>query len=509
MLGPSSWLYHTALKWPHKEAIFDENVSLSFEALYQDAIGVASWLVSSDGEINQRVMIAMPSGAASAVLYFGSMFAGQVAVPIDPFLRPEQLESIRRQIDPQWVFGPSTLRKIWNDPRFLTADAYEALSQWMLPSEQAKDSTQPDNDPSRLLNIVYTSGTTGKPKGVMLNGANLEAVMRGILKALAIDEKSRIFSPLPFCHTYGLSQLWLMAKTGAALAVVPDITNMATIKKILVERHINTVAGVPYHFVVLTRRGDKEKMNSVRLVTIAGESPARHLIERVKTSFPHARIHIMYGLTEASTRLTTLPSEDIERKEGSIGLPLDGVELKIIDDEGRELGPHEEGELIARGENISPGYWKDEALTRKTIINWWLHTNDIVKKDEEGYYYHVGRKDFVFKSGGEKIVPHVIEKVLRGIEGVRDAAVLGREDSYGGKTICAVVVKEKGSTVTSGEILSTCQTRLDRRWVPQEVIFAEEIPKTSSGKVHCNALKERISYAKGGDNGRKSKGIDC
>jgi long-chain acyl-CoA synthetase len=507
MIGPSSWLYHTALKWPHKEAIFDENYSLSFEALYQDAIGVASWLISSDGEINQRIMIAMPSGVVSTVLYFGSTFAGQVAVPIDPFLMPEQLESIRRQINPQWVFGPSMLRKIWNDQRFLTVDAYEALSQWMLPPEQSKDLTQPD--PSGLLNIVYTSGTTGQPKGVMLNATNLEAVTRGILKTLPIDEKSRIFSPLPFSHTYGLSQLWLMAKTGAALAVVPDITNMATIKKILVERHINTIAGVPYHLIVLTRRGDKEKLSSIRLVTIAGESPTRHLIEKVKISFPYARIHVMYGLTEASTRLTTLPSEDIERKEGSIGLPLDGVELKIIDDEGSELGPHEEGELIARGENISPGYWKDETLTRKTIIDGWLHTSDIVKKDEEGYYYHVGRKDFVFKSGGEKIVPHVIEKVLRGIEGVRDAAVLGREGFYGGKKICAVVVKEKGSNVTSGEILSTCQTRLDRRWVPQEVIFAEEIPKTSSGKVHYNALKERILYAQGGDDGRKSKGIDC
>lgn len=491
MLGPSSWLYQTALRWPQKEAICDENVSLSFEALYQDTIRVARWL-SSESKVSQRVMIAMPSGVASAVLYFGSMFASQVAVPIDPLLRTEQFESIRRQIDPQWVFGPSTLRKIWNDPKFLTVDAYEALSQWMLPPKQSKDLTQPDDDPSRLLNIVYTSGTTGQPKGVMLNGANLEAVIRGILKTLPIDENSRIFTPLPFCHTYGLSQLWLMAKTGATLAVVPDITNMAMIKKLLGERYINTIAGVPYHLVVLTRRGDKEKLNSIRLVTIAGESPTRNLIEKVKTAFPHARIHVMYGLTEASTRLTTLPSKDLERKEGSIGLPLDGVELKIIDDEGRELGPHKEGELIARGENISPGYWKDETLTRKTIINGWLHTSDIVKKDEGGYYYHVGRKDFVFKSGGEKIVPHVIEKVLRGIEGVRDAAVLGREDFYGGKTICAVVVKEKGSNVTSGEILSTCQTRLDRRWVPQEVIFAEDIPKTSSGKVRYNALKERI-----------------
>jgi len=228
-------------------------------------------------------------------------------------------------------------------------------------------------------------------------------------------------------------------------------------------------------------------------VTIAGEAPSKHLVEKVRISYPKARIHIMYGLTEASTRLTTLPSEDLERKEGSIGLPIGGVELKIMDEEGRELGPHQQGELIARGENISPGYWKDEKLTRKTIINGWLHTGDIVKKDEEGYYYHVGRKDFVFKSGGEKIVPDIIERVLREIEGIRDAAVFGRKDASIGNRICAVVVRVKGSNLTSGEILSICQTRLDRWRIPHEVIFAEEIPKSPSGKIRYDALKRQIA----------------
>jgi len=491
MLGPSFWLFQTASKAPQKEAILDEEVSLCFEALYRDATRMAEWL-NSMGEVGQRVMIAMPSSASSAILYFAAMFAGQVAVPIDPLLRPEQLESMRREIDPQWVFGPSGLKRLWNDVSLLPVDGYEDLNQWMSPSKWSKDLIYPDDDPSRLLNIVYTSGTTGQPKGVMLNAANLEAVIRGILKALTIDEESRIFSALPFSHTYGLSLLWLVAKTGATLALVPDITKMATIKKVFLERHINTIAGVPYHFAVLTRRGDKETLDSIRLVTIAGEAPSKNLIEKVKISYPKARIHIMYGLTEASTRLTTLPSEDLERKEGSIGLPIDGVELKIMDEEGRELGPHQQGELIARGENISRGYWKDEALTRRTIVKGWLHTGDIAKRDEEGYYYHLGRKDFVFKSGGEKIIPDVIERVLREIEGIRDAAIFGRKDASIGNRICAVVVKIKGSNLTAEEILSICQTRLDRLWIPHEVIFAEEIPKTSSGKIRYNILKNKF-----------------
>lgn len=507
MLGPSSWLYQAALKWPKKEAIFDEGGSLSFEFLFQDAMGVANWL-SSAGEVGQRVMIAMPSSVSSAILYFAAMFAGQVAVPINPYLIPERLESVRREIDPQWIFGTSTLKKIWNDPRYLTVDGYGDLSQWIFPPKLAKDLPYSDDDPSRILNIVYTSGTTGQSKGVMLNQGNLEAVIRGILKALPIDKESRIFSPLPFSHTYGLSQLWLMAKTGATLAVVPDITRIAAIKKILLERHINTIAGVPYHFTVLTRRGDKARLDSIRLVTVAGEAPSNHLLERIKLSYPKAQIHIMYGLTEATTRLTTLPPEDFEKKRGSIGLPIDGVELKVTDEEGRELGPFEKGELIARGENISPGYWKDETLTRKTIVNGWLHTGDIVKKDAEGYYYHLGRKDFVFKSGGEKIIPDVIERVLREIEGIRDAAVFGREDALMGNRICAVVVREWDSQLTSGKILSICQTLLDRWWIPHEVIFAEDIPRSPSGKIQYDVLKKQISCSRGKENGRESERIN-
>jgi len=119
MFGPAFWLYQAASIWPQKEAILDEEVSLSFEVLYRDAMGIANWL-STEGKAGQRVMIVMPSSVSSAILYFAAMFAGQVAVPIDPFLIPEQLESIRREIDPHWVFGPSTLKKIWNDSRFLT-----------------------------------------------------------------------------------------------------------------------------------------------------------------------------------------------------------------------------------------------------------------------------------------------------------------------------------------------------------------------------------------------------
>lgn len=496
MLGPCSWLYQAALKWPQKEAIFDEGASLSFGNLYQNAIQISKWL-NLEGEAGQRVMIALPSGVTSALLYFGVLLAGRVAVPVDPMLRPDQLESMRREIDPQWVFGPSDLKSIWNDQKFLPVDSYQDLRQWKSRGEWEKDLTPSKDESSRLINIVYTSGTTGQPKGVMLTAANLEAVIRGIQKALPIHTENRIFTPLPFSHTYGLSQIWLMAKEGASLGIIPDITRMALIKKFLLERHMDVIAGVPYHFACLTRRVDKEKYDKIKWVTVAGEAPSKELIEKMKAAFPKAKIYVMYGTTEASTRLTTLPSEDLEKKEGSIGIPIEGVELKIIDENGKELGPYQEGELIARGPNITPGYWKNEELTRRTIIDGWLRTGDIVKKDEDGYYYHIGRKDFIFKSGGEKIVPTAIEKVLKEIEGVKDAAVIGIEDLYRGNRVCVALVKENGTSVTPEEILSHCKNRLNPLWIPNEIIFVESLPKTSGGKIQYSLLKQKILKTKG------------
>ncbi len=482
MSGPSSWLYQASLKWPGKEAVFDEEVSLTFAALSGDAMQTAQWL-RSEGKGGDRVVIALPSGVPSTVLYFATHFAGMVAVPLDPALEPRLFDLIVEEADPVLVVVSSDSKNATRGRKVRILRSYRDLQRAVRNFPRAADLPVSSDEPSRLVNIVYTSGTTGRPKGVMLTEGNLEAVTRGIRKAVAIGEHNRMFTALSFAHTYGLSQLWLMAREGAALGVVADITRMALIKSVIVERGVDVIAGVPYHFALLTRRGHKEKWKGIKVVTVAGDAPSTSLIKRMKLAFPKADIFVMYGLTEASTRLTVLPSSDLEKKAGSMGLPIEGVELKVIDEKGNELGPNQEGELIARGSNVSPGYWKNEDMTQRTITNGWLHTGDLVKKDVDGYFYHLGRRDLVFKSGGEKVIPEAIEKALLEIEGIREAAVIGRDDVSLGKSICAVVVKEEGSRLTRAAVIAACQGKLHRLWVPHDVVFVEKIPKTSHGKT--------------------------
>ncbi len=510
MTGPAFWLQNVAAKWPQRESIRDEEVALTFGALYESAIQAAKWL-HRRGRAGERVVIALPFSVTSAIFYFGALYARMVAVPLDPLVRPSQLELMLRDIDPAIILGCPGLETKSTTDGLHRLDSYKDF-QGLVSRDREKGGlpvSELDDAPSRLLNIIYTSGSTGQPKGVMLNGGNLEAVTRGIIKALDISETEGIFTALPFHHTYGLSQLWLMAKLGMSLAVVPDITNMVAARKMISGHRIDVIAGVPYHFAWLTRRPEKGRFDHIKLVTIAGAAPTRHLIERINESFPNSRINVMYGLTEASTRLTTLPACDIHGKGGSIGLPIDGVELKIVDKNGNELGPHQQGELIARGSNITPGYWKDGELTRQRIVNGWLHTGDLAKKDEDGYYYYQGREDLVFKSGGEKIIPQAIEKVILEIRGVQDAVVFGMVDPYKDNAIYAAVVRKKTTRLTAKDIISACHAKLDRLWVPHEVIFLEGFPRTSTGKIRYDALKEEISRLRARSNEGESQATDC
>jgi long-chain acyl-CoA synthetase len=489
MGGPSDWLREEAGRHPRREALSDGETVLSFELLFGETLKAARW-IGRRGHPGDRVAIALPFGAAAAVLYFGTLLAGRVAVPLDPRLHPERLGFILGELDPVLIIGPPDLVSAGVATGAQGVGGFQDLQRLLCEEPGGGNPPAVERGPSRLLNIVYTSGSTGQPKGVMLTEGNLLSVTGAIRKALAFDESHRVFTPLPFAHTYGLSQLWLMARTGAGLSILPDITRVAEIRKRIEEDGIDVVAGVPYHFALLARRGGKERFDGVRKVTLAGESPSRGLLERVKAAFPRAGIYVLYGLTEASTRLTTLGPGDLDRGEGCIGRPIEGVELRIVDDGGKDAA--EEGELWARGANVSPGYWNRDDLTAETFRDGWLRTGDLVRRDDEGFLYHEGRKDLVFKSGGEKIVPSVIERVLREMEGVADAAVAGLEDPYSGRSVCALVVPEEGSGITAEAVLAWCRPKLGRLWVPREVHLTREPLRGPGGKIDYEEITRQL-----------------
>ncbi len=224
----------------------------------------------------------------------------------------------------------------------------------------------------------------------------------------------------------------------------------------------------------------------------AAALPVKH-IEMLQRGFPNAKIFSMYGLTECK-RCTYLPPEDVARKPTSVGIAIPNTELWVVDEEDRRVGPGVVGQLVIRGATVMRGYWEKPEETAKKLRPGplpgenVLYTGDLVKLDDEGYLYFVGRMDDIIKSRGEKVAPKEVENALMNIDGVREAAVIGVHDDILGQAVKAFVVLEQGAALTEKEIQRECQSRLEPFMVPKHIVFVADLPKTTSGKIKKRGL---------------------
>jgi acyl-CoA synthetase (AMP-forming)/AMP-acid ligase II len=235
---------------------------------------------------------------------------------------------------------------------------------------------------------------------------------------------------------------------------------------------------------------EQHDLSSLRYVTQAGAAMTPALTERLRTKFPTASIFVMYGQTEASARLAYVPAEDLERKLGSAGKAIPGVELLVVDEAGAEVPRGHTGEITARGDNVMQGYWNDPEASLRALRNGRLHTGDIGHMDEEGFLFIVGRESEMIKSGAHRISPREIEAAIEAAPGVKECAVAGVPDELMGQAIAAFVVPSEGQTPDRQAILRACLAELPRFKLPEHVLFLPELPRTGTGKVRRAELVE-------------------
>jgi acyl-CoA synthetase (AMP-forming)/AMP-acid ligase II len=254
-------------------------------------------------------------------------------------------------------------------------------------------------------------------------------------------------------------------------------------------------SGVPSTFSLLLGRVKLENydLSSLRYVTQAGGPMPPAITNKLINAIPHAELFVMYGQTEATARLSYLPSNKIEQKRGSIGIAIPDVKLEIRDKLGRVVPVGETGEICAFGNNIMLGYWNDEEKTARTVVNGWLHTGDLAHYDTDGYLYIDGRSSDMIKSGGNRISPKEVEEVIQEIDGVQEVAVVGSQDNLLGETIHAFVVVMPDAKIDSLTIQRYCKQNLAIYKIPKSVRFVDSLPKTSSGKVQRYKLKETMT----------------
>jgi len=358
------------------------------------------------------------------------------------------------------------------------------------------DEPRRNADGSRIAQIIYTSGTTGQPKGVALSHRNLLANCRSIVQYLELGVRDSVLVVLPFYYAYGNSLLLTHAAVGGRLILASDTVYWNRVLDLMQQQQATGMAGVPFTFAMLLHKSTfaERTFPHLRYLTCGGGPLFPAVVEQLRRTVPHARIFPMYGQTEASARLSTLMPEDLDRKPGSIGKGIPGVELSVLDRQGKPVAVGEVGEIVARGENVMVGYFNDPESTRRTVRGDGLHTGDMARVDEEGYLYVVGRRSDMIKSNAYRIHPQEIEEAIAEMEGIAEAAVVGLPDDLLGEVPVAFVVASDGGAGPSEEaILDHCRRLLPRHKQVRRALLVDTLPRTSSGKVKRAELRERLA----------------
>jgi acyl-CoA ligase (AMP-forming) (exosortase A-associated) len=361
--------------------------------------------------------------------------------------------------------------------------------------------TSIEND---LAAILYTSGSTGKPKGVMLSHANVVAGSRIVSTYLGITNAERILAVLPFSFDAGMNQLMTAFEKGGTLILI-NFTFAREIVQALLKERVTGLAGVPTLWSLLAQPAsslNKQPLPDLRYITNTGGAMPQSVLKILRQSLPSTEIFLMYGLTEAF-RSTFLPPAELDRRPTSMGKAIPDTEILVLNENGQLCKPGEPGELVHRGPTVSLGYWnRPEETARALRPNPLLpqemghcekvcYSGDVVKMDEDGFLYFIGRRDTMIKSSGVRISPTEVEEVLFQTGKLRGAAVIGLPDDILGQVIKAFVVPRDGEPLDTEAVLAHCAEKMPRYMVPKFLEVLTELPKTSSGKVDYPALRKR------------------
>jgi long-chain acyl-CoA synthetase len=338
--------------------------------------------------------------------------------------------------------------------------------------------------------IVYTSGSTGEPKGVILRHANLVANTESIVSYLELTARDRVFVVLPLHYVYGKSLLNTHVAVGGSVVLENSFLFPQNALDVLETSEATGLSGVPSTFAILLNRSNlaERTLSHLRYVTQAGGPMAPQTQQRLIEVLTDKKIYVMYGATEASARLSYLDPKDLPRKLGSIGKPIPQVELCVLREDETVAEVDQVGELVARGPNLMEGYWNDPEGTAEVLDVHGYHTGDLAYRDAEGFFYVVGRKREMIKSGAHRIAPQEIEAVLAGHPQVEEGAVVGHPDEILGEAIVAFVTARHGQQLDSQEILHWCRQRLPTYKVPGSVHVLKEFQRNGSGKIDKRAL---------------------
>lgn len=459
-----------------------------------------------------KVLLALPNVPATVVALLAVHSLGAAAVEMDRERGEAALAAVVARVRPSLAVVLGRDAALWSRidgvPRLVVVHAQppperlrallgERLVAWLREdgTVDAERGVVPPGprDASVMAQLVFTSGTTAQPRGVIQTHRNLAANARSIAEYLGLGADERALLVMPLFYVFGKSILTTHLLVGGSVFLDDRFMYPGVVMDALVQERCTSFSGVPTTYELLRRQVDfaGRAFPSLRYLTQAGGAMRGDTIAWVRETFAPARLFVMYGQTEATARLAYLPPELAEAKRGSAGRAIPGVTLRVVDEAGQPLPSGEAGHLVARGDNVTPGYFEDEAATKDILRDGWLWTGDLAAQDADGFVFIKGRAREVLKLGGHRVGPTEIEAALQAHDAVQDVAVVGAPDEVGGEVAHAFVVLKPGAVATEADLLRFARGALPAWKVPKTVTFLDELPLTSAGKVARQVLRDR------------------
>ncbi len=490
-------------KDPRRCALKFLDQEVTYGDLQENTGAIAKALLTFGARKDDRVILAGDNSAFWVAAYLGIMRAGLVCVPLPSGVSVNDFGSILQLTGANIVCAQrsfvaraaSSLAGLHLVTDREISPVAGVLSQQTFADVIARGpgaGAFPAIYPDDLAALMFTSGSTGQPRGVMISHRNIIANTTSIIESLRLTEADRIMAVLPFHYCFGTSLLHTHLRVGGSLVVDPRFMYPETVLQRMIETECTGFAGVPSHFQILLGVSSlrKKTFPHLRYVQQAGGHLAPRFVRELREALPDKQIFVMYGQTEATARLSYLPPELLDAKPGSIGKGIPGVVLEVLRESGEPVRPGETGEIVARGPNIARGYWAEPAESAATFRNGKLYTGDLGTVDEDGYIYVLDRARDILKCGGQRVSCRQLEDDLLASDELVEAAVIGVPDAILGEAVKAFVVPRPGSGDHLPDRLHRfCRDRFPPRLVPREFVVLTALPKGPTGKVLKANLK--------------------
>lgn len=507
-------IFRSADRFADREALLYQGRRMDYTAL-ADAVEAASQALLAAGlDRGERVAVYLEKRPETVAALFGAAAAGGVFVPVNPLLKPEQVAYILRDCNVRILVTSADRLRLLAENLLQCHDLHTVMvidpgtsappaAHFTVLPWNATPAIGIPAAPHRAIDgdmaaILYTSGSTGKPKGVVLSHRNLVAGAASVSEYLENTLDDRILAVLPLSFDYGLSQLTTAFLTGAT-SVLMNYLLPRDIIGILEKERITGLAAVPPLWIQLAQLVWPENL-ALRYLTNSGGAMPRATLDLLRHRAPHARVFLMYGLTEAF-RSTYLPPDEVEKRPDSIGKAIPNAEVLVLREDGSSCATGEPGELVHRGALVSMGYWNDPEKTAErfkpvgplhtglTIPELAVWSGDTVRRDEEGFLYFIGRRDDMIKTSGYRVSPTEIEEVVYATGLVGEAAALGIPHPVLGQAIVLVVTPRDGAGLDHDGLLAACKRDLPAFMLPSRIEPRKEsLPRNPNGKIDRRSL---------------------